>query len=319
MGAGNIAPFHIEAAKEVGFDVVSISASLKSNSAYNLSKKYRIKNYFDKTQDLLTSNTFDCLAILTPPSITYKILQETSHLNLPILVEKPVAISSNLLTSFIDNNKIFVGYNRRFYKTISELNIVNKTNQGIFRFTAIEAFPKRSLSFSDIQTTILNNTVHIFDLIIYLIGDPKLRNAAYSEINNSLSIQIFSKNSFRGTLDINFNSRANTSIEFQNSIENIKISPLEKLLRFNHLKVIEPDDKHSFRSYFPINTNNAKQSEIVEDGFFKPGFISQYQNFIDYCAYGIESNLLPKISDAQNTLVMAEEICNLYKDFLRSS
>ena len=41
--------------------------------------------------------------------------------------------------SLIENKNIFVGFNRRFYKTISELKSESSRHMGIYSFEAVES------------------------------------------------------------------------------------------------------------------------------------------------------------------------------------
>ena len=81
IGSGNIAPFHIEAAKNAGFNITSIAASTNSESARILSVKYEIPNYFSNVSDLLIDNSFDCLSIMIPPAETEQLLYKISTIN----------------------------------------------------------------------------------------------------------------------------------------------------------------------------------------------------------------------------------------------
>jgi predicted dehydrogenase len=312
IGAGNIAPFHVEAALNAGFKITSIAASENSQSALQLSRKFQIPKYYPSVEELLSENNFDCLSIMIPPAATEKILAKVALLDKPTIIEKPVASSSNFLENFIDNKNVFVGFNRRFYRTISELKSESSKNKGIYSFEAVESLNSKKSVYLSIQNAIMNNTVHIIDLIKYLVGNYELKDYIYSQTNHTLIARIFVKNEYIGDLKISFESKKNTKIEFESSNLNLILKPLEILQKYNDLQISDPTTDTPVRIYLP-NWNDKKIPGVVyEPGPFKPGFADQYLEFINFCEKNIMPIRLATLKDAQYTIQKCERLMEQY-------
>lgn len=318
IGAGNIAPFHIEAAKNAGFNITSIAASKNSKSARILSVKYEIPNYFSNVSDLLIDNSFDCLSIMIPPAATEKLLSKISTINKPTIIEKPTALSSTFLENFIDNKNIIVGFNRRFYKSISELKSEDSKHEGIYYFEAVESLEPNCNIYESIENTLVNNTIHMVDLIKYLIGDYELREFVFSEINYMLRSRIYAKNNYKGELQISFGSKKNTKIEFETENNNLILKPLENLQRFNAMKITEPSRNTPVRTYLPIWTDVQIKNEVFETGTLKPGFTDQYVEFMEFCKKGIASSRMATLDDVHSALRKCELIVKQYVSALNA-
>jgi len=316
IGAGNIAPFHIEAALDAGFNITSIAASENSQSALQLSRKFDIPKYFPTVNDLLIDNSFDCLSIMIPPAATEGILSKVAFLGKPALIEKPVALSSNFLENFIENKNIFVGFNRRFYKTISELKLESNRNMGIYSFEGVESLNSNFNVYETIENTIMNNTIHMVDLVKYLIGDYELKEFVFSKINYMLRSRIYVKNNYMGELQISFGSKKNTKIEFETEQNNLILRPLENLQRFNAMEITEPNLKIPVRTYAATWTKTGVENQIFETGTLKPGFADQYVEFMSSCEKKKVPLRMASISDVLYALRKCELLVKQYRSNL---
>lgn len=163
IGSGSVSEFHIQAALKAGFSISAIAASDFSKSAKYLSKKYNIPKYFVKTSDLLNSNFYDCLLFAIQPEVTENLLSYIADKQVPTLIEKPVVLDSKKLENLESNDKIFVGYNRRYYYSINALNITQRERPGFLHFSAVESTQDKMLNLIEIRQILLKNTVHFFD------------------------------------------------------------------------------------------------------------------------------------------------------------
>jgi len=313
IGSGKIAPFHIAAAIKAGFKVNAIASSNKSNSALKLSKEYEIPFYFESVTELIESKKYNSFAILTPPVETIQILHQVYALEVPILTEKPVSLQSKKLNGFVKEKHIFVAYNRRFYDTIAELKKVEARQGGIFNFEIIESNDKKFKLSDSVESAILENSVHILDLIHYILGAYSLREFIYSPITNNIQSRIYVKNIFKGNLSISFDAIKNTRIDHQSKNLNITLSPLEKMNKYNAMKIIEPDFDTAIRRYIPSWSGDSNQGELSENSRFKPGFLKQYLEFYNYCNAKIKPATLANIADARYALDKGELIVKQFK------
>jgi predicted dehydrogenase len=316
IGSGKIAPFHIEAAIHAGFIISSIAASQDSESVKILSTKYKIPKYFSNVSDLLRDNSFDCLSIMIPPAATEKILAEVASLNKPTLIEKPVALSSNFLENFTHKENIFVAFNRRFYETISSFKIMSTQEKGIYSFDVVESLDSNQTLYESIKNTIINNSIHMVDLIKYLIGNFEIKEFIFSKTNNTLIGRIFVGNDYTGELKISFNSKRNTKIEFESSNLNLLLNPLEIFQKFNDLKIIEPSTNTPIRRYSPFWNDEKTLGNVHESGPFKPGFAQQYTEFINFSQNNIIPLRLATLKDARSAIKICEMLTEQYKSNL---
>ena len=316
VGSGAIAPFHIEAALAAGFEITAITSSANSKSALDLKEKFNIPRYFPFLDDLLGSSLFDCLSVMVQPDKISPLLEKLSLLSIPILIEKPVAISSNALEPFVENKNLLVGYNRRFYSTISELRKNIEHKDGIFLFDIIESSESNFPSMKHLSNSIKTNSVHMIDLMFFILGKHQLSDFVYSPTNSTLKCRILINREYKGDLQISFNSNKNTKIEFENDKIRIEVKPLESLQKFNNMKVIEPVAGKAFRSYVPYWSDENVPNVTQEDGVYKPGFIEQYKEFKLFCESGRNPENLASLKDAQNALRHAEIIIEVYNSFM---
>ena len=319
IGSGAIAPNHIEAALAAGFEITAITSSANSKSALELKEKFNIPRYFPFLDDLLGSSLFDSLSVMIQPDKLSPLLEKLSLLSIPILIEKPVAVSSNALEPFVENKNLLVGYNRRFYSTISELRKNVKHKDGIFLFDVIESSEANFPSIQHLSNSIKTNSVHMIDLMFFILGKHDLADFVYSPTNSTIRCRIFVNGGYKGDLQISFNSNKNTKIEFENGKIRIEIKPLETLQKFNDMKVIEPTIGKAFRSYVPFWSDDSASNVTQEDGKYKPGFFDQYKEFKLFCESGKSPSNLASLKDAQNALRHAEIIIEVYNSFMSAN
>jgi predicted dehydrogenase len=311
IGSGSVSQSHIQAAQKVGFFVSSIASSDYSKTALSLSKKYNIPNYYENVEQLLNSDKYDCVALLTQPEVTQLLLPYLNFKNIPVLVEKPVALSSAFLKEFEYNTKIFVGYNRRFYQTINELNRIKMLSPGILTFSVIESLNHNLPINLGLENVIMKNTVHFFDLLNFLVPNFKLYDFVYSNYNYNCNWRIYSSNKFIGSFNLAFDSFKNSYIEFENNQINICLKPIEKFYRYDMMRILQPNRGFSYKRYEPSNSLGKTKSIIVESGPFKPGFIAQYQEFFNFCEMDSQTYKLANLKDARIALESAESVLKM--------
>jgi predicted dehydrogenase len=317
IGSGSVSEFHIQAALKAGFSISAIAASDYSKSANYLHKKYDIPKYFVTTTELLNSNFYDCLLLSIQPEVTENLLSHIVDKEVPILIEKPVVLDSKKLEDFESNNKICVGYNRRYYSTINELYATQLVKPGFFHFSIVETTLDKKFNPFEIQQILLKNTVHFFDLIHFLIPNFNLVDFAFSAHNLNSNWRIFQNQKFVGSLSLSFNSKKNSFIEFENYHENLVLKPLENLYKYDILRKLPPRRNIPYKRYKPSNSNSLENSFIKELGFFKPGFLGQHQDFFDFCTTKIRPMKLASLKDAKNALQTAEIVFRNISEHLK--
>jgi predicted dehydrogenase len=309
IGAGSIAKSHIEAAEEAGFALQSICGNLNSERARKISQEYKFKNYFSNYESLLNSD-FDAISLITNTEATLKILKILVDYNVPILVEKPVTTHIQEFDQLdLSNNKVLVGYNRRFYSSIQELKKKIENEDFHFAKFNISELSWNSNSLQDAKTKmVLENSVHSLDLVKYLFGNYRLEKIQHNLIKNELSsILVLIKNNQNKLIEItiSFGLPTNNYIEiwFSNNVAVCK--PIENYSEFSSMKMFPPDKEVSYKRYIPEEINNWKISEA--DQRFKPGFLEQYKE-LRVLVNGGSAKKGATLKDAQEALLLALRI-----------
>ena len=175
IGAGSITPQHIKVAVKSGFILDSICARDYSRSARILGHEFRFMNVYDTFEEF-SMRKLDAYLVLTNTESQIEITQKLLEKRKPILVEKPVSTNPDLIKALDFNdklNQVVVGYNRRNLSSIRNLRAsLNKSPFSFFTVSIPELSSLQYASSEEIENTILENTVHVFDLIFFLFGKP---------------------------------------------------------------------------------------------------------------------------------------------------
>ena len=141
IGSSLIVNEHIKSAIKAGFDLYSLNSTIQnSENEKKYYKKYKfIKKFENWRVALRTVKNDKNIAILLAPRIkdNFKILTKVLEGKNFIFSEKPVSVKQKQLQKLIKfNNRIFVGYNRIFYRNINYLKRINKNpSSEIVKFT----------------------------------------------------------------------------------------------------------------------------------------------------------------------------------------
>ena len=311
IGAGSIAKAHILASIAAGFTPTAICGKNLSDRAKALSKEIPGLKYFENVDDLLKSD-LDCMSILLNSDVSLRIYRAViEQKNIPVLIEKPVAQRSLELKNDldIDRKNTLVGYNRRFYSSVTDVKEILDGSAFIqAQWTIPEISWEKSPSSNVRSFYLLENSVHILDLFLYLHGKPS--QSTFHNYNSSgflqgsTSIHKFEKKAI-ASLTISFGIPDNTSASFYASSNYYLLKPFEILKKFTDITTEPANDTSPFKKYFP--TESIKWQISEQDLSFKPGFFKQYIEFMDICS-GKPRQTGASLRDAFNVLEFAENI-----------
>ena len=289
IGSSDIIPKHIYAAQKNKFEVHSItSLNFNSLNAKKIKKRFKIKRFFSNWKECVQqSSKIKNICFLVAPRIedTVKVLKFLSKYKKPIIVEKPIAYNSKKLDQ-IKNDKIFIGYNRIFYKTVNYIKskYVKKNNERIFVNVVCPEANKKNF---------ISNSCHIISVLIYLFGNLKLK----VKISNKKMISCLLENKKTLiNLSVIFNAPTNFKIDVYTNNSFLNLSPIEELREYKRLKKFKKKN---------LNIYNPVLSKYVHDydKNSKPGFIYQYKLFKKFCSNN-------KIT-IQNSLPFAKYVISL--------
>lgn len=313
VGAGSIARAHISAAIAAGFIPAAICGNNLSVRAKALSMEIPGMRYFENVDGLLKSD-LDCISILLNSDISLRIYRRViEQKNIPVLIEKPVAQKSLDLKNDLDLDRIntIVGYNRRFYSSVTDVKEVLDRSPFIQSQWTIPEVSWEKSPKSDVRNFFLReNSVHILDLFLYLHGEPN-QSTFYNFnsddfLQSSTSIHKFGDKTI-SSLTLSFGIPDNTSASFYASNNYYALKPFEILKIFTTISTEPANDAIPFKRYVP--TENMKWQISEHDLAFKPGFFKQYTELMDIC-HGKPRKISASLRDAFKVLEFAEKIIN---------
>ena len=313
IGAGSVARAHISASIAAGFTPTAICGNNLSERAKALSMEIPGLKYFENIGELLKSD-LDCISILLNSDISLRIYRRViEQKNITVLIEKPVAQKSLDLKNDLDLDRMntLVGYNRRFYSSVTDVKEILDGCAFIqSQWTIPEISWEKSPSSNVRNFFLLENSVHILDLFLYLHGAP-IQSTFYNYnssdcLQGSTSIHNFEKKAI-ASLTISFGIPDNTSASFYASNNYYLLKPFEILKKFTDITTEPANNLTPFKKYLPAESIKWQISE--DDLSFKPGFFKQYSELMDICS-GKPRQVGASLRDAFNVLEFAENVIN---------
>ena len=285
IGCGNIAHFHADALKALDVSIVAVTARENSPNIIPFSEKYNIKHQYTQWEAMVEKEALDALWVVASWDQMDQLLLPLIKSGIPLLLEKPVALTSAKIQEAIDlhvgtKQYIQVGYNRRFYPFIDEIKSIIENGELRSVFVEIpESVDLKNINFADNLWVI--NSSHLIDLLVYFVGpldikykDQKILSG--SEIPSSFNAMLETENNVPVHLIAEWNTSNNFGITFFVDKKSIILKPLEKALIHEGFDVIEPAETIPVRQYKPKLIGS-----FCSEGKFKPGFYEQTEYFID--------------------------------------
>jgi predicted dehydrogenase len=311
IGAGSIARAHIVAAEAAGFTPNAICARDGSENARNLSKEFENLRFFNSYEDFIEAD-FNCVSILLNTDVAVNMYSKVLLArDIPVLIEKPVAQKSSNFTKNLnlDREETLVGYNRRFYSSVNEIKLLLAEKENIQSNWSIPEVSWEKNPISSVRKHyFLENSVHILDLFLFLLGSPlesKFMNYDQNKfLQHSTSLHQFANGNI-ATLNINFGVPDNTFATFYSPGINYLLKPIEILSKFSKIVSEPASEILPYKRYLPTEENVWKISKY--DLLFKPGFYEQYLEFMRICM-GEKRTIGATLRDAYNVIKFAEQI-----------
>ena len=315
IGCGKIAEYHLSSMLKAGFELHSISGTINSSNAINLKKKFNINKVFSCTKDHIKSREYNALLFLTPHETTYKYLLNINK-QVKILAEKPITFYSSRLRKLKNKKNIKIAFNRRQYKAIeiiksqidkNKIFLIELSIPESINFLKNNKYSIKSKNFREKFFNIFNNSIHIFDIIKYLVGKYNILSIKQiKDKKNNLqgyTIHINSKKVKNIIIKSIFNSPDNFSLNAHSNTARYEMCPIESFSKYEGMKTIDPTLMYPLRKYLPIKIEN--QLELVTKNS-KPGFDRQAQAFFDFC--NKKKTNLANVDDLLDSINLAEKI-----------
>jgi predicted dehydrogenase len=301
IGCGNIAGFHAEVLKFLGITITSVCGSPNSLRVAAFADKHGIEKRYGTWQEMVTKEKLDALWVVAKWDNIDSMLLPLLEYGIPIMFEKPVALSTEKLSEAIDHFghmmvKTQVGYNRRFYDFMPCVKEILSTQT----IKAIEIhLPESTTGVEDeklVNHLFLQNSSHVIDLLLYLLDFPTISPL---EIKRHIDSKGRRADGYNGLLMMNdsipihliasWNSPSNFCLKFHSDGSLVELLPIETARVYNGFEVIEPTRENPIRRYKPQVSQEFFLDPLSVQ--FKPGFLKQTQNFVEACILGTRPNI----------------------------
>tara|TARA_X000000950_G_scaffold136946_1_gene170221 strand:- start:356 stop:1294 length:939 start_codon:yes stop_codon:yes gene_type:complete len=308
---------HAKCLKSLGINISSVISSKDSKTVDKFRILFDIKYKFSNYKEaLLHKDIWDAAIICCNEKFIFSYLEKLSKTGKPLLVEKPVTSDFKELKKIIRNKNIRVGFNRRFYNNVSYLksDLKNK-NVDLVKVCIPES--------SGLETTkteralpklVYSNSIHVFDLLLYLFGDISWLSAVKSKKQENLtscSVLGVNEKKMNISLDLPFNYPENFSITIYAQKIKYVLKPIETLRVYKGMDIQESTDHTSNRVYKP---RLQSLIELKTKDKFKLGLLEQDKSFIEFCSSKIADEKLASILDLKSALKSIVSIENLIND-----
>ena len=307
IGGGNISKFHLLALRNNNFSVQAIGSRKNSLRCKKFAEDNELINFYCKRgwEEVLEKDV-DAFSLCIDTSKTAEILLKILDLGKPVLVEKPVAwnlFELDPICHHVNSEKVFVAYNRRFYKVVNYAKqFCDKSKGGSVNINIPDSKQGKN--------RFLSNGCHIIDLARYILGDFEILKKIIRNNHETNEMEILTAlcSNQKWSIIINAHSQipANFGITINSKKEVFELLPIEKYSLYEGLEIIEPNDEYPLRRYIP----KIVKTEF-EDSEFKPGFNNMYKQFYQFIKtnYKKTENSVT-IDEARSTLKKCIELIN---------
>jgi predicted dehydrogenase len=202
VGAGSIGRRHINNLNNLGYEDIDVVDISDANLDY-AKKNFKVKETFNEFRTALSSKTYDCAFILTPPIYHIPMALELARKGVDLFIEKPLSHNlehvDELINAKVENNLVvMVGYNQRFnfgmrkLKSYIEDGILGKiyyiraeVGQYLPDWRPLQDYRKSYTAINDLGGGILLDGSHEVDYVMWLANSKvKEVKAVYGRVSN---------------------------------------------------------------------------------------------------------------------------------------
>ena len=310
IGTGFMASKHSEVAISLGHEI-SFALGKRNSRTFDsfLNAHQGCVEFFD-LDNFLAQEECDAIIVTTPPFVTQTMLPKLIESKKFVLVEKPGFLTNDLPIKIVSNNRIFFAYNRRFYSSVSHLKRFMQLQSTHLSLTVSE---KVAPSIDEKCEILINNSVHYFDLVNYLLPGSNFGNFRISSHGEHIDADILRVSEYLGSISVKFGIPMNSQISATALGKFMLLKPIESCMVANSMMIDEPSDENPIRVYNPVF---QKLSLDSNDILFKPGIYLQDETFFKLVLGQISNNdneHLANLNDAKLALQTAEQFANTLK------
>ncbi|MCH4887018.1 Gfo/Idh/MocA family oxidoreductase [Acidaminobacter sp. JC074] len=306
IGCGSISEVHVRSIEALGHDLKYVcDLDQEKASRFSLAYVRDYKSLFDKD--------IDVIHILTPHHLHVQMAIDCIEAGKHVLLEKPIGIEKEALKQLDEaikssNVKVGVIFQNRFNPCVKELKrIISTENLGCFKGSKSILAWNRDESYYQTDWKgrlsteggglLINQAIHTFDLLRYLIGDYSkfrgmLSNLSHpdNDVEDTAMIEFDYNHGGRGIFMGTLNHKKNSSVEIELVFEKSTFRYMDGKLYRDSLIIME-DESTPHKDYYGCGHRDC------------------IKNFYDHIER--DENLVISFDDAKKT---NEVILDIYKE-----
>ena len=287
LGCGRMARFHAQVVSHLGHDVYATLSGRESQNIKPFSRDFKVVREFTDQdnffKEIHSGNLIlDALVVCTPWDVTERLVKCALDTGLPVLAEKPVALSEGKaleIMSHVNRDNLLVGYNRRFYDYIPQLCEMIRSRPPYF-VDILSAEPY-GLAVNECGSKIAPYmphfyTSHLIDLAGYLLGPldfVKIQRLAESSQRSTTASLIARASGCVVNLSVLMDCAQNSYMKCYFDDYVVVLSPIETMCVYDGIERVTSKGK---TQYIP-----CLQKTLYASDDFKPGIYLQMKFFID--------------------------------------
>ena len=287
IGCGNTARHHANVINALGHRVGAVSARVSSPNIDSFAHDYRVAGKFTNWKEMLEREKLDALVVATNWEQTGLMAKEVIQAGVPVLIEKPLALSSRKIREILSEtqefqDQVMIGYNRRFYDFVPRLrNIIDSHPLISVELNCPDSFQDNLKRYGEMlrEHILVYKTSHWLDLLMHLLGSIQVvemyrrgeGTPAYNGLlQSSASVPIH--------FQVNFDAPSQVSLTLYFEGFVCQLHPMEVLRIYEGMSLLEETRDVPYRRYEP----KLKEEQITDFGY-KPGFLNQVRHFVESC------------------------------------
>ena len=281
IGVGEISHWHVRALQAAGLSVTAVAAREGSRRLEDFASHHRIPKIWPDWRRMLEEPAlWDALLIATPPDATPGVLEAALPLQVPILVEKPVARSAPQLAALCaqTHSQVIVGYNRRFYRPVERAREEVRQGSPLMAHLSLpEQVDSGVAERRDWLAPFFDNSCHGIDLLRFLFGELRVEHVRHltqpDGHRRGFVAVLCNRRGDCVQLTANWGAPANCSLILDRPGRRFELRPFEEATVYEGMEVLPPSDAVPIRRYRPRVVERIGVEEV--DHREKPGFVQQ--------------------------------------------
>lgn len=330
IGAGHIAANHINAYKKTGICEVVAIADINIENAKNRAEEFEIRNYYADYKELLKDESIDAVSIITPTFTHKEMVVAALKAGKHVLCEKPPMLNADeakecekvakengklLMYAFVCRFHNSSQYLKKYIEAGKLGEVVSAECMRMSRCSASQSwFSSREKGGGALK----DECIHEVDLLMYLMGYPKVRYVVANEsfVNNDLPEKLNNGDGWVSHDKSSYERTIESTIEGMVFLDNGASIRVKCGKISNSLTIGRSYELTGSKAGVRCESNKIKMLELSDQGFaekspdipYVSAFEKEIEHFADCIKNGTECIVKPS-----EAVALMEIIDGLYK------